>query len=131
LFRLSAVIPFALASLAACASSGTSPGTTPSSSDQISSAEIATSSATNAYALVERLRPNWLRAPGIGSIGGGARTKVVLVYLDGQRFGDLESLRTLSVAGIRSVQWLDAARAATLNSPGSDPIAGAIMIKTQ
>ena len=130
LSRFAAIV--ALAALAACASSGTSRGSTPRSSDQITSAEIAASSATNAYALIERLRPNWLRTPAIGSIGGGARTQVIVVYLDGQRLGDLSSLRTLSVDGIKSMQWLDAARAATvLASPGSDPIAGAIMIKSQ
>ncbi|HEX7424280.1 MAG TPA: hypothetical protein VF311_10420 [Terriglobales bacterium] len=130
--RLSAIIPFAVvASLAACASSGTA-RSTPRSSDQITSAEIASSSASNAYALVERLRPQWLRAAGVGSIGGGARTRMVVVYLDGSRLGDIQSLRQLSVDGIKSMQWLDAVRAATvLNPPGSDPIAGAIMIKTQ
>jgi hypothetical protein len=122
----------AIVALAACASSGTSRSTTPRSSDQITSAEIASSSATNAYSLIERLRPNWLRTPGLGSIGGGGRTQVIAVFLDGQRLGDLQSLRTLSVDGIKSMQWLDAARAATvLPSPGTDPIGGAIMIKSQ
>jgi hypothetical protein len=132
LARLSALIPFVVvSSLAACAPSGPS-RTTPRSSDQITSAEIATSGATDAFALIERLRPSWLRTAGIGSIGGGGRTKVVVVYLDGQRYGDLESLHSLNVDGIRSLQWLDAVQAATvLNPPPSDPIAGAIMIKTQ
>lgn len=117
--------------LTACASSGTAGGSR-HSSDQVTYAEIASSSATNAYQLIERLRPNWLRTPSIGSIGGGARSQIIVVYLDGHRLGDLESLRTLSVDGIRSMQWLDAARAATvLTEVGSDPIAGAIVIKTQ
>lgn len=132
--RLSALIPFAVVvSLAACASgtSGTSRSNTSRSSDQITTAEIANSSAANVYALIERLRPTWLRAPGIGSIGGGAQSRVILVYLDGQQF-DLQSLRSLSVNGIRSLQWLDATRAATVvNPPPSGSIAGAIMIKTQ
>jgi hypothetical protein len=115
----------------ACASSGTS-GSTPRSSDNITTAEIRSSSATNAYTLIERLRPNWLRTPAMGTIGGGGRTQLVVVYLDGHRLGDIQSLRTLSVDGIKSMQWLDAARAATvLNEVGSDPIAGAIIIKTQ
>lgn len=116
--------------LAACASSGTA-GSGRHSSDQVTYAEIASSSATNAYELIHRLRPNWLRPPNIGSIGGGMRSQVIVVYLDGQRLGDLESLRALSADGIRSMQWLDAARAATvLTEVGSDPIAGAIIIKT-
>ena len=130
--RLSALIPLAVAaSLAACASSATSHGSNPRSTNQITSAEIATSSATNVYSLIERLRPNWLRAPGIGSIGGGGQSRVILVYLDGQQY-DLQSLRSLSVSGIRSLEWLDATRAATVaNPPPSGPIAGAIFIKTQ
>jgi hypothetical protein len=132
LARLSALIPFAVAaSLAACASAATSRAANPRSSDEITSAEIAASSVTNVYALIERLRPTWLRAPGIGSIGGGAQSRVILVYLDGQQY-DLQSLRSLSVNGIRSLQWVDATRAATVvNPPPSGPIAGAIMIKTQ
>jgi hypothetical protein len=81
--------------------------------------------------LIERLRPSWLRPPGSGSLSGGVRSQVILVYLDGARLGDLVSLRSLSVSGIRSLQWLDAARASTvLPEIGSDPIGGAIVIKT-
>ena len=120
----------ALVALAACASSGTV-GSIRHSSDQVTSAEIATSSASNAYDLIERLRPNWLRPPSTGSLNAGVRTRLIVVYLDGHRLGDLQSLRTLSPDGIRSMEWLDATRAATvLSEVGSDPIAGAIIIKT-
>lgn len=130
--RLSALIPFVVAaSLAACASAATPRAANPRSSDQITTAEIAASSATNVYALIERLRPTWLRASGVGSIGGGAQSRAILVYLDGQQY-DLQSLRTLSLSGVRSLQWLDATRAATVaNPPPSGPIAGAIMVRTQ
>lgn len=114
--------------LVACATSGGSPRRSP---DRIDSAEIATSSAINAYELIDRLRPSWLRATGQGSLSGGVRSQVILVYLDGARLGDLQSLRSLGVAGIRSIQWLDAARAATvLTEVGSEPIGGAIVIRT-
>lgn len=120
----------ALVALAACASSGTV-GSIRHSPDQVTSEEIATSSASNAYELIERLRPNWLRPPSTGSLNAGVRTRLIVVYLDGHRLGDLQSLRTLSVDGIRSMEWLDATRAATvLSEVGSDPIAGAIIIKT-
>jgi hypothetical protein len=119
-----------LVAFGACASSG-SAVSAGGSLDHVTSAEIASSSATNAYELIQRLRPNWLRTPNVGSIGGGARSQVVAVFLDDQRLGDLDSLKNLSAAGIRSMQWLDAAKAGTvLNIPGSDPIAGAIIIKT-
>lgn len=117
--------------LAACASPGTARSST-GSSDRITSAEISSASANNAYELVIRLRPNWLKRTNPGSIGGGVRSQVILVYLDGNRLGDVSVLRTLSVTGIRSVQWLDAVRAAVvLQGVGSDLIAGAISISTQ
>jgi len=129
---VSALSRFAIiVALVACASTGTTAGTTRHQADLITAAEIASSGATNAWDLINRLRPNWLKQQAVGSIGGGARSQVIAVYVDGQRFGDISSLQTVSASGIRSVQWLDAARAATvLNEVGSDPIAGAIVIKT-
>jgi hypothetical protein len=131
LARLFSIVRFALASsLVACASAGT--GTASQSSDFITSAEIRSASVTNALDLITRLRPAWLRPAPTGSIGGGIRNQVVAVYLDGHRLGDLESLRTLSVTGIGSVQWLDAIRAGTiLTGNGSDPISGAILFKSR
>jgi hypothetical protein len=118
-----------IVTLVACASSGAATAT--HQTDLITATEIATSGTTNAWDLINRLRPNWLRQQAIGSIGGGARTQVIAVYVDGHRFGDVSTLRSLSSSTIRSAQWLDAARAATvLNEVGSDPIAGAIVIKT-
>jgi hypothetical protein len=120
-----------IVALAACASTGTTAGPR-HQSDLITPAEIASSGTTNAWDLINRLRPNWLRQPNVGSIGGGAHSQVIAVYINGHRFGDISSLQTVSASGIRSVQWLDAARAPTvLNDIGSDPIAGAILIKTQ
>lgn len=126
--KWSAAFVIGTLALGACASSG---GATRRSSDHITSAEISTASASNAYELIERLRPNWLRPTGSGSLSGGVRSQLILVYLDGTRLGDLGSLRSLNVTGIRSLQWLDAARASTvLPEVGSDPIGGAIVIKT-
>jgi hypothetical protein len=122
------VLPLALAlSFAACATTGSSSGAQ-RSPDLITADEIATSGANNAFEAVTRLRPQWLRARGTSSIAGG--NAVIAVYLGNQRLGDVASLRMISVAGIRSIQWLDAARAATLlGGSGSDPIGGAIVVK--
>jgi hypothetical protein len=118
--------------LAACASS--SSGRSPQSSpDKITRNEIISSNAMNALDVVNRLRPDWLRGRSPASIGGGGiSTQLILVYLDGHRLGDLTALRTLSANGIQSMQWVDAVRAETvLSDVGSDPIAGAILIRTQ
>ncbi len=120
-----------LVTVIACASSATPGNSARQLPDQVSSAEIASSGATNAYELIQRLRPNWLRSPSVGSIGGGARSQVIVVYLDGQRLGDIDSLRNLSAVGVTSMQWLEATKSATvLHEVGSDPIAGAIIIRT-
>jgi hypothetical protein len=131
LSRFLSVLPLALAlSFAACATAGSSSGAQ-RSPDLITADEIATSGANNAFEAVTRLRPQWLRARGTSSIAGGnLADAVIAVYLGNQRLGDVASLRMISVAGIRSIQWLDAARAATLlGGLGSDTIGGAIVVK--
>jgi hypothetical protein len=122
-----------VATLAACASSGTGSSSARSSPDRLTKAEISQSSASTAYELISRLRPNWLRATGAGSISGGAtRTQSILVYLDGQRLEDLNALKTISAGGIQSAEWIDNTRVATvLRDAPTGPIAGAILLKTQ
>ena len=130
-----AAAAFVLLYVPACASSGTSAESKvrESSPDRITSVEIeATTGAQTAYDLVRRLRPRWLQAGTTGSIGGGrVSQQVLLVYLDGNRLGTMESLRTLTASGIKSMQYYDAVRAATiLREVGSEPISGAIVIST-
>ena len=123
-------------SLTGCASSGAPANSkvTESSPDRITAVEIqATSGAQTAYDLIRRLRPHWLQQAGTtASIAGGRISgQVLLVYLDGNRLGTAESLRTLSASGIKSMQYYDAVRAATiLREVGSEPISGAIVINT-
>lgn len=116
----------------ACASTQTS-RVTESSPDVITSIEINATPVPTAFDIVSRLRPNWLRAGRTGSIGGGSvSSQVTLVYLDGQRLGGIETLRTLTAAGITGMRYLDATRAATiLRDPGSEAISGAIVITTK
>ncbi len=120
---------------AACASSGTSASrVSESSPDRITAAEIeATQGASTALDLVRRLRPRWLQSGGVASIGGGQVTGLVLlVYLDGNRLGTADALRTLSAGGIKGMQYYDAVRAATvLRDVGSEGISGAIVINTR
>jgi hypothetical protein len=120
----------AAALLAACASSTPQPRIRESAPDYITSVEVAATPVSNAYDLISRLRPEWLRTR-TGSIRGNTPNQIVAVYLDDARIGDIQTLRTLSTSGIASLRYYDAARAATvLRDPGSDPIAGAIVITT-
>lgn len=119
--------------LAACASSGATTKVSESSRDKVTSMEIASVPATSAYDLVNRLRPQWLRPGATSTIGGGSiQNMVTLVYLDGSRIGTLEALRSISAAGIRSMEWIPATRAAiVLTDVGTDAINGAISLKTR
>ena len=136
LVRRNLFLAAAIAALssAGCASSGTAnPRITEASPDRITAAEIeATPGASTAFDLVRRLRPRWLQAGPTGSIGGGrVSNQVLLVYLDGNRLGTADALRTLSSSGIKSMQYYDAVRAATvLREIGSEAISGAIVITT-
>jgi hypothetical protein len=103
-----------------------------SSRDNVTSVEIDATSASSALDLVSKLRPHWLRQGGTASIGGGAITsQVTLVYLDGNRLGGVEALRSISAGSVRSMQWIPATRAAiVLPDVGSEAIAGVIMVRT-
>jgi hypothetical protein len=133
---------FLAAALTGCASgSASSTATTSSASpaavrssnpDYITSIEVEGTAATNAYDLIRRLRPRWLQTSAASSIGGGTvKGQVIVVVLDGTRMGGVETLRSIGTSGIKTLQYYDAIRAATvLRDPGSDPVAGAIVITT-
>jgi hypothetical protein len=128
-----AAVLLAISSLPSCSSSrGPRTAVQTSSSDYVTSMEISAVGATNAYDLISRLRPRWLRTQSPASIGAGVRSQVVAVYLDGVRVGELDALRSLSTSGFLTMRYYDATRAATvLRDPGSEPIAGAIVITTK
>lgn len=123
-----------LAALTGCASSAQphSGGVRQSAPDYITSIEVEATPVSNAWDLISRLRPSWFQAQQrMGSISGGTRTQEIVVYMDGSRMGSLSALKSISTIGIKSLQYYDATRAATiLRDPGSEPIAGAIVITT-
>ena len=118
--------------MACASSSGSKPSRVESSSpDLITSVEISKLQASNAYEIISRLRPRWLQATAVGSLAGGGRSQVIAVFIDGNRVGAKEGLRSISANGIVSIQYYDAARAATvLRTGASEAIAGAIAIST-
>jgi hypothetical protein len=122
-----------LAAFIGCASPGGSPSnprTRTSSPDYVTSIEIQATPASNAYDVISRLRPRWLQTTNTGSLSG-SRSQVIAVYVDGVRVGAKEGLRSIPASSIKTMQYYDAARAATiLRGVGSEPIAGAIVITT-
>lgn len=122
-----------IVALAACASSRAGTADPRAAPDRITRSEIYKSNATNAYELISRVRPNWLRPGSTGSIAGGViRSQAILVYLDHQRLEDLNALKTISVEVLDSAQWIDASRVQTvLNDVPAGAVAGAIVLKTR
>jgi hypothetical protein len=91
-----------VAAIIGCASaSGTSSNATAHrKTNVLTSDEIAAAHAdvTTAYDAVARLRPNWLASHGVTStIAGGSSTEYATVFVDGQAYGNIESLRNIPV----------------------------------
>lgn len=116
-----------------CASGAATTSGSRGSPNRITHAEVASSNATNAYELITRLRPNWLREPPTASVSGGViRSQTILVYVNRQRQEDLNALKSISVAEIDSAEWIDASRVQTvLSDVPAGSYTGAIVIKTR
>lgn len=117
---------FLSVSVGACASSGGSSG--PSrDSDVITSEELRSSDlqADNAYRAVQRLRPVWLRARSSNFSGD---RELPAVFVDGTRFGDIESLYNISITDVQRMEYMDARDATTRFGTGYP--AGVIMVTT-
>lgn len=126
-----------LALSSGCASSGdtASPAgpsrTTARNPNLITVQEITASPAANAYDLIVRLRPQWLRNSGIASIGGGAARQGALVaYLDNVRLPRFDDLRTVAAGGVRSIRYLNAEQAQALDT-NLGLVVGAVVVSTK
>jgi hypothetical protein len=100
--RLALLVLLALG--ASCASSARSSGSPRPDRNVILRAEISAYNFHNAYEAVESLRSNWLLTKGPDSF---TNPTPVWVYLDGQRLGGIELLRTISAQTIESIRHFD------------------------
>src|SRR5256885_8920364 len=74
--------------------------------------EIYTLSLHDALPILARVRPNWLAAHGVTSgQDNGAGTEYAVVYLDGQRYGDINSLRGIAAYHVGEVKYYDVTQA--------------------
>ena len=124
--RRTAIVAAALISLAACGKQSTH--VAPQNRNLITSDEIAKSNAGNAYEAVERLRPAFLRTRGAQSIQNPTPA-TPMIYVDGMRYGALQSLVQIPALGIISIQYLsplDASQRFGLGNEG-----GAILVSTK
>lgn len=123
--HLSALL-LALSLGVACAPSGAGPGA-PSRTDagRITSTEIESAVFSDAFSLVQALRPRWLRERTTSMTGGPERVRV---YVDGLSFGGPESLRQLSLPSLAGLEYLDGPSAT--QRFGTDHGGGVIVVTT-
>ena len=77
--------------------------------------------------VVQRLRPNWLRTRGTGSLSGGAAVPRAVV--DGVPLGDYDELGGISAREVRGIEFFSAGDATTRFGTGYP--GGAILVRTR
>jgi hypothetical protein len=101
-------------------------GSTRGSRYIITAEEIAATSANNAYEAIQRLRPDLLNRDIRRSVDMFS-TAGVVVYVQGARYGNKESLKTISALEIAEIRYLPKSEA-TMRF-GSDHAGGAFLIE--
>jgi outer membrane cobalamin receptor len=96
--------------------------------DVITEEEIATTSAINAYEVVQKLRGNFLSNRGRTTILGRS-SPLPMVYVDGVRYGELASLRNISATTVQSIRLYRAWDAQ--QRYGNDVTGGVIEVTTK
>jgi hypothetical protein len=123
---ISIVGVFAGAVLACAPPPSSFPGGMPNA-NVITREDIEGVNVSNAYDAITRLRPQFLNSHGRTTIYG-SDTGYPQVYLNHQRYGDLQSLRTLDVHGISEIHYYNGTEATTRF--GSGNVSGAIEVIT-
>jgi len=94
----------------------------------ISEDEIRASSATTAFEAIQQLRPGLLDRDQQRSIDMYSVAEVV-VYLNGVRYGNKESLKSISALQIEEIKYLPATEATV--KYGTDHSGGAFLVKVK
>jgi len=125
--RRIAIVVAALLTMAACAGPK-SRHVAPKDRNLITADEIARANASNAYEIVERLRPAFLRTRGAESLQNPT-PPTPIIYLDGMRYGTLQTLASVPAIGILSIQYMNAIDATQRYGFGHE--GGALLITTR
>lgn len=100
------------------------------SKEVLTAEEIATTSAITAYDAVRLRRPAFLTSRGPKSIVRGARSTVnPLVYMNDMLYGELETLKNISVLDVKEIRYIDPKDATLIYGTGH--VAGIIMVITK
>jgi len=113
---------------AGCSSSGGRSGAGSGNTITQTNIESLGMSSENAYAVIDRIRPTWLRQRGPTSIQD-PNSGFPVVYLDGTRFGEVDQLRGIRADLVASIQFLNASDATTRYGLGH--VGGAILVVTK
>lgn len=100
-----------------------------SNSQVITEDEIEASRASNALEVIQKLRANFLSYRGETSLKKSQSTPYPTVYVDGQEFGPITTLRTIPASQIASIQLLRSWEATTKYGTGN--MGGVIAITTR
>lgn len=119
-------LTLALCVLAGCASAGGAGSGR--ASDLITRVDFEELNVQNAYEVVSRLQPRWLRGRGRVSIQSTTAGEPV-VYVDGIRYGSVETLRQVHADALDEIRWVGAADATTRFGTGHP--GGAILVTTR
>lgn len=92
----------------------------------ITAEELRAAGYSDAYRVVQSLRPQWLRTRGATSL---SQPETIKVYLDGLLLGGPDQLRQITTTSISSIRFLDAIEAT--QRWGLDHGQGAIAVSTR
>ena len=107
----------AAAAVMGCASGGSNLGTLPNGQPRkanvLTNVEMSAAHAdvATAYDAVERLRPNWLASHGQTSILAEGATEFATVFVDGQPYGDITTLRNIPAYLVNEFRYYNVAEA--------------------
>ena len=113
------LFPLAVLAIIGCHSSGGTGdtvrfGTASRQSDVLTKDELVSAHAdvNTAYDAIARLRPNWLAVHGVTSAQtGNQSTETAVVYVDGQRYGPISSLRNIQAYNVMTMRYYDITQA--------------------
>ena len=114
---LKQLFPLAVLAIVGCHSGANDTvrfGTASRQSDVLTKDEMVAAHAdvNTAYDAVARLRPNWLAVHGVTSAQtGGGSTETAVVYVDGQRYGPITSLRNIQAFNVMTMRYYDITQA--------------------
>ena len=94
----------------------------------ITEQEITAANESNAYDVVAKLRPNFLKTRGRSTINASA-SEYASVFLDGQLYGDLSALHNIAATQIREIRYISGTDAVTRY--GMQYGAGVIDVRTR